>query len=77
MNDFTKEELNYIADGLALVMGKCAMKDNIKDNLVQLLGKLESMIDNYCEHKFYVNGCGENVFAQCHKCGEIKRVMRK
>jgi len=63
MNDFTKDELMEIR----------ACVCNIDGNV---LAKIQSLIDNFCEHEFYANGCGNNMFAQCHKCGEIRRVIR-
>lgn len=45
MNDFTKEELNIIANALndfRIIKGK----ENV------LLHKIRTMIDNYCEHEW-------------------------
>jgi len=64
MNDFTKEELeyirNYIFNGAASISFE---KHEVLRN------KIQSMIDNYCEHDW------ENICCQCtldkiycHKC---------
>lgn len=72
MNYFTKDELE---DLIFCVKDHTGYQgDSIHENLIN---KIQSMIDNYCEHEFYANGCGNNMFAQCHKCGEIRRVIRK
>lgn len=70
MNNFTKEELKSIHYDLVRNKNPWQCGETI-------INKIQSMIDNYCDHEFYVNGCGENVFGQCHKCGEIRRLMRK
>jgi hypothetical protein len=64
MNEFTKEELQELYDGLYFE----GWREDIKDNPhYQLMKKIQSMIDNYCEHKItgqvsdvdYVNICVE------------------
>ena len=60
MNDFTKEELQNI-----LGMAKSIPID---DRILIL--KLESMIDNYCEHKNKNSLCQVRIFYQCNDCGE-------
>lgn len=76
MNDFTKEELKYMSTGVKCVYTFNAYKEEMKP-LNNLINKLQSMIDNYCEHQFYMQGCGENAFGQCHKCGEVGRLQKK
>lgn len=46
MNDFTKEEL----DEIFWILEGCTMDYIGKENNV-LIDKIQSMIDNYCEHK--------------------------
>ncbi len=60
MNDFTKEELENILNG------NVTLYPHTHCNLVN---KIQSMIDNYCEHEW------ENICCQCaldkiycHKC---------
>jgi len=60
MNDFTKEELKHILNG-DIELYPSTFSD--------LRDKIQSMIDNYCEHKKYV----ENIVTgwQCEKCGVL------
>lgn len=51
MNDFTKEELSLMFISVPPVEATKELKN-----------KLQSMIDNYCEHK-WVSGCGSH---DCH-----------
>ncbi len=76
MNDFTKQELECLHNAIALQLRDIPMSEINAIRRSELVGKLQSMIDNYCEHEFYLNGCGEAAFAQCHMCGEVKKVMR-
>ena len=53
MNDFTKDELYILFKCIRLTEmehGDCAELDN-------LVVKVRGMIDNYCEHDFFVAGC--------------------
>lgn len=74
MNDFTKEELQRIVvwgelhksgEGIAWpVMGS-------KKSNKELMKKLQSLIDNYCEHEWHNFCCGcdpENLV--CQKCNK-------
>jgi len=74
MNDFTKDEL-YVIDN---ALKHCSSRDCdiTREDWVKAWSKIQSMIDSYCEHEFYCVGCDNNMFAQCHKCGEIKRLIR-
>ena len=54
MNDFTKEELEDLE---SIVRHVCCWPDEILKNLGF---KLQSLIDNYCEHE-WING-------YCEKC---------
>lgn len=61
MNEFTKEELQYILDELKAT--------NVRQINSWLIDKIVPMIDNYCEHEW------ENICCQCtldkiycHKC---------
>ena len=51
MNDFTKEELTMMADGIVLIKEECQMKNDCRDKLDVLDQKLCEMINNYCEHE--------------------------
>ncbi len=58
MNDFTKEELIKIKQ----YVGFC-------DYHTPISSKIQSMIDNYCEHEKVVPNYGPNT--ECATCGEI------
>lgn len=66
MNDFTKEELKIIAINLCF-----------NENTSDILNKLNSMIDNYCDHNILVtgneSGHGHLWHKTCRKCGDIIR----
>ena len=69
MNDFTKEELNIIADALALLIGRCSIMNNLKDVVLHLSERIESMIDNYCEHEWKLTFSGSIIKGiYCQKC---------
>lgn len=64
MNEFTKEELEYISN--YIFKGAACIRF---DHHEALKHKIQSMIDNYCEHEW------ENICCQCtldkiycHKC---------
>jgi len=84
MNDFTKEELELIAE--------CVEADFYRTNWARtmydlLITKIQSMIDDYCEHEsdehcYYPDGikctdfltyaCSESpCFLKCKKCKEL------
>lgn len=48
MNEFTKEELEVIKHGVDWVFEHQEYKD--KPPILELGRKIQSMIDNYCEH---------------------------
>ncbi len=64
MNDFTKEELQYINDyifkGASFI--RMDKHDIIKD-------KIQSMIDNYCEHEASDAHYEQFRWNLCSKCG--------
>jgi hypothetical protein len=64
MNDFTKEEL----DEIFWIIEDCTMDYIGKENNV-LIYKIQSMIDNYCEHD-WVHSYREKEYELCSKCGE-------
>lgn len=59
MNDFTKKELEYFL--------ACMKPFHFlwQDDPLELETKLQSMIDNYCEH-IWTDGSGNMIF--CAKC---------
>lgn len=69
MNDFTKEELKLLFGGLQLWMEEILYEDE-KDRTFrnELYKKIQSMIDNYCEHDCKLTIWQCQVTA-CSKCG--------
>ena len=65
MNDFTKEELEYMADcieGEIKYYGADHVGHAARD-------KLQSMIDNYCEHEWKLTFSGSIIKGiYCQKC---------
>lgn len=64
MNDFTKEELNELLDCIGWKLGEGHRNPNITFSLEK---KIQSMIDNYCEHK---NIAPEYSCIMCYECGK-------
>ena len=70
MNDFTKEELNTMADGIVLLKKQCKMDDIVRQKLDMLDEKLCSMINNYCDHKEVYDDYND-LPMRCRQCLEI------
>lgn len=70
MNDFTKDELELIHDGLAYAAGaSLETGGEIAILLIPIAKKIQSMIDKYCEHK---NAYQFTSFRlKCDDCGMI------
>lgn len=67
MNDFTKDELQLIHDGLSYAAGASMETGGmLKDILYPVAKKIQSLIDNYCEHE--CNGEVEIFVDTCSKC---------
>ena len=68
MNDFTKEELEQIK--FDMEMGLTRFDASFTDEMyLDLKTKIQSMIDNYCDH-LWTDGSGNNIFcAKCHILG--------
>ena len=79
MNDFTKEELENIIDGVNLLIstGSCDCEWNNKIKSLRI--KLQSMIDNYCEHEYKktLSKSGMYFIQMCHKCKHIKSTLEQ
>ena len=58
MNDFTKEELEEIVESFDWIESETSW-----DWKHPLRNKIQSMIDNYCDHEF-----NENIGGFCWKC---------
>lgn len=64
MNEFTKEELQYL---LEMIDSIRIVNRSINDD--ELQEKIQSMIDNYCEHE--PHGDFHVCVDKCKKCGVI------
>lgn len=51
MNDLTKEELIKLKNGLEHLPNTVSMSKKYWDECEEIIRKLQSMIDTYCEHK--------------------------
>lgn len=69
MNEFTKEELECLENAIQLQLAEKAMSQINYDRRVALRQKLQSMIDNYCEHEWRCWDDQHNT-RECIKCGE-------
>lgn len=67
MNDFTKEELELMADSLYFNEREHHLENDIPEKSQKLIDKLQSMIENYCEHDWRK---GVHLFndVYCTKC---------
>lgn len=70
MNDFTKDELDSIFLDMNHNILK-AGKNNVAPFYLKLRDKVESMIDNYCDHRYVFRRCYDKVI-YCPKCGRSK-----
>ena len=60
MNDFTKDELETMRNGIFSCMGSSSLWRLPENNL--LVDKIQSMIDNYCPH------LDSNISFNCEDC---------
>ena len=75
MNDFTKDELKLLG-GCVFSQYVSSLRDStinhLQDDLKKLRGKIEEMIDNYCEHEekeTIQTSFAKSVFEnRCKKC---------
>ena len=51
MNDFTKEELDYIYHSILHNELEHHLEEDLPQYATIMLEKIQSMIDNYCEHQ--------------------------
>ncbi|HAT1964766.1 TPA: hypothetical protein JAG59_002006 [Legionella pneumophila] len=69
MNDFTKDELKCLHNAIVLQLRDIPMSETNAIRRSELVGKLQSMIDNYCEHE--PEGDYHVCVDKCRKCGRI------
>lgn len=67
MNEFTKEELMSLKFCIEIASIE---ESSILDSRKQLLAKIQSMIDNYCEHKEKYEDHDDSV-DRCKTCGVV------
>ena len=69
MNDFTKEELEKLLMWSVHRAEDIGTVEYCREGSGLLFDKIQSMIDNYCEHDPYgdFHECGD----RCRKCGVI------
>lgn len=71
MNDFTKDELGSIFLDMNHNILK-AGKNNVAPFYLKLRNKVESMIDNYCEHTETKQNSEVDYILCCSKCDAFK-----
>lgn len=70
MNDFTKEELEKLRDGLSVWLELSRAYEKLI-SLNELMDKIQSMIDNYCEHEDATSIHPGDTVAICNTCQTI------
>ena len=66
MNEFTKEELEDIYRAISL-----CDREGYEVGASEMLPKIKSMIDSYCEHEELVMDCDGGISMVCKKCDKI------
>ena len=66
MNEFTKDELIKLKNGLEYLPESVNLSSKYLEDCSVILKKLESMIDNYCEHEWHSGG--NRPWLHCIKC---------
>lgn len=74
MNEFTKEELIDLYYAIRYFWKNRAYRDLPSDtetcsHSYDLMEKIDSLIDNYCEHDWQ-EIFNERTYSRCNKCGE-------
>lgn len=77
MNDFTKDELLTLREGIEHLPNNVNLNNQYMFNCGVLLHKLNDLIDNYCEHEWNFDTLikkialnpGESFPVECKKCG--------
>ena len=72
MNDFTKEELEIFLEWLHYARDSACW--NKYHEHPELINKIQSMIDNYCNHEYKktLDNSGMYFINMCHKCHDRK-----
>ena len=69
MNDFTKDELNIIYLDMTIYAKRNTPPLKESPSHLDLRNKIQSMIDNYCDHKGAIPGIRQYTSFECVKCG--------
>lgn len=69
MNDFTKEELQIIFLEMNISINRHKDLLKVAPSYQALRDKIESMIDNYCDHDWNET-FSEREYFRCSKCGD-------
>lgn len=72
MNDFTKDELQIIHLDMTIYAKKWVMLTESPVHL-ELRNKIQSMIDNYCEHE-YIENPNNSDYMMCALCGDTFKI---
>lgn len=71
MNEFTKEELIYMRDGIELIQDKCNISKQIDEKLDSTRSKIQSLIDNYCDHSDCFELDTDSIILGCNDCDKV------
>ena len=66
MNDFTKEDLQYLH---ACIYER---PNSVTPEMNEMRDKLQSLVDNYCEHKHQIE-CADCETKRCMHCMKARR----
>lgn len=69
MNDFTKDELEFLWATLSCCYPPWDIPDNVKNEFGSCMKKLQCMVENYCEHKPSDEHHENFRWQLCSKCG--------
>lgn len=67
MNEFTKEELSMLKNGIQYLSDRTSLSEGYLVAHNALENKIQSMIDNYCEHSKHIY-YGDIPVGECTKC---------
>lgn len=76
MNDFTKEELEDIRESLRSYLQQDHCDNGWANGIRTLEDKIQSMIDNYCEHDWQSGCASHDCHAQCVWCPKCKKDLK-
>lgn len=71
MNHFTKEELILLKNGVEYLSDRTSLRENYIDRCEFAINKLQSLIDNYCEHAKKKSISDLDYVIACQECGAI------